>query len=1659
MPPKKSTFLLKLSKDGSSGVKFPLFVVIFLEMISNLHVISAIIRACFPSTNISSSSIVGVVKEVLLGSSVFDLWDVPTFESLPKLLWIMLMVYLLIHLMFLLTVCLLIKFSARHAQSAIVKIFAIISLVHSKVLFYPIHTFYLQIIGARVNKLTINSLLEKPAVVAMTILFAVLNFLFVFLKEMLFFRITKGGNSISMKNNTQPKLLLVLKLVLPLIFHLSKQTESVAISIAVISIVLGTLLIYVLYTKLPFYNVTLLKVSYGFASAILSVAIIGLVASIVSVQSQVTDVLLVIWTTFTLKTSFVHLDLLFTRILKGEISNAERAIHFPILLKRYTSKYAGLILVRKAFPEESVYFYNSFDPRLDDAEHQKNGVKQREVKQGFYAKVVDILLARSHGRFQRSEVFLLYMARLFMKKLDNASEALNLIEKVKSMNGSLSVRSSAETFLYSLQEAYFKKFSYSEDDLELAKYFDYREEFNLLKQQMQAEIAEHLEFWNRLAQDRVDVKSVIDFSNNIDAIYLRIRSRWRRKAGQFTKIYPSSLLMYGLYLDAVRGLPSESMPMIQKFYNFNKSHGYRNKMGILDDTSALVVASIEKGKQGLILDASSTIESLFNYPKERLVGGKINLLMPPFIAKSHDWFMQAYTQSSVTKVMNREISTFGKTGDNALIELDINLKLYPFLEKGVNMMAHIQQKNFTDMIFIVSPNGSVVEYSNKLDEAGAEKGLNFKTNNAMANILESCSDFSKINAAFNTIYGGPSEMKTKMYEDTDMSFLKETEAIQITKENQHTQMDTYADHSGINLRTRPNEDLPLIQVKNPSDKNLHSEYLAPMKSKMTNPRGLTSNLEIQMDEEEAKQIIKKFEEGGQLRFNKPALNVNLNKELIVMDVKIRPYVLLEEVYKIVKVSHMDLEEEGSAQKDFGQAETLLPFATDTAGMKLDQYSWHNSSATSKTLGLSNEDIPDEREDEKPRIGSGEGKMIFKQLILPIEDSQNQNTTTKKLEDDFNPDLGGKRKDQDHLDLRQSIGRGASSTKSYSHMDLKLIKTLNDFFGEEKIRFITKVSIYSVYLIMIGVLVLALVNYFFTQKSLTEINGGVTIVDTASRRLTSALRAWQWVLLIYSRMVGLRPASALASQIQTSLNTESLKMQTRNTELKENLDSYGSDEILDEIFSVKIKLYDPTTLDLLTDGPLDSFTANNLISLKNQIIGSWTGTDAQLLTRSEPLTSINNTANDFLVSSESQISQIQEGLQTIITKNKTLLRTILIIENLALITLCVSLFAVARVVTKTYTRTFQALVRLTNESIEERIYRIKKFQTSLEDNIEAKSFIKNLNIYLNFFEDNANKKVVNSSAANTKGKVKDKEKTMRFYTKSYSIRAMVLYIAKYISVSYLVILVISGLFEVLYFESINSFDTLKSVNEQLSITNKLSYQSCLVLSSFYFNALFADQPNLLIRNESPAEQVDANLAEFGNVNQLLLNALFNDESSSRSAVIQDFLQSNLCIYLSDDIRDNCTIATQGNTLGLLGFNLKYYTISSNYINLYKENSTTANTQILISNYFDTVTSDITVLDAAYVFLTNYILSGFHDEVDNLESLNLYLSLMAMIFILIATAMIQRITLRKLIDLDNSQKKVFRTLTYYVFSQNKSVGFLLKKEFGDEVEGINRILFGN
>ncbi len=162
----------------------------------------------------------------------------------------------------------------------------------------------------------------------------------------------------------------------------------------------------------------------------------------------------------------------------------------------------------------------------------------------------------------------------------------------------------------------------------------------------------------------------------------------------------------------------------------------------------MILASVEKEKSGVIIDASSTIETVFKTPKEMMVGFKINMLMPSFIARNHDFFMQRYHQQTIVSPLKKTISTFAKTFDDFIIDIDLSLSLYPYLEKGVNMMAFIRQTNFEGRTIILSPNGLVLGVSSKFQKDCEALGLDFRG----INLADNNSDFGKINRAFNHVY-------------------------------------------------------------------------------------------------------------------------------------------------------------------------------------------------------------------------------------------------------------------------------------------------------------------------------------------------------------------------------------------------------------------------------------------------------------------------------------------------------------------------------------------------------------------------------------------------------------------------------------------------------------------------------------------------------------------------------------------------------------------------------------------------------------------------------------------------------------------------------------------------------------------------------------------
>ncbi len=225
---------------------------------------------------------------------------------------------------------------------------SLLSLVHSRVLFYPFHFFYLQIINNKSDDETeINEFVTSKIVIAFTAIMMIINFSFALAKELFFFQVIKSKNAYCAKNNSHSSLLFFYKALLPILMVFISDGQGKSILIAVISIALSLVALSNIYIRLPFYKISLLKCSYTLLSLNLTISILGS-------DIKRTEILLIICSALVIKIFNLHLNSKFDKIMAGNFSNAEQAIHYPLLLKQFTS--TGLNLKQRVFASSAVYY-------------------------------------------------------------------------------------------------------------------------------------------------------------------------------------------------------------------------------------------------------------------------------------------------------------------------------------------------------------------------------------------------------------------------------------------------------------------------------------------------------------------------------------------------------------------------------------------------------------------------------------------------------------------------------------------------------------------------------------------------------------------------------------------------------------------------------------------------------------------------------------------------------------------------------------------------------------------------------------------------------------------------------------------------------------------------------------------------------------------------------------------------------------------------------------------------------------------------------------------------------------------------------------------------------------------------------------------------------
>ena len=247
------------------------------------------------------------------------------------------------------------------------------------------------------------------------------------------------------------------------------------------------------------------------------------------------------------------------------------------------------------------------------------------------------------------------------------------------------------------------------DELDATMYFKYEDISQTLVDEINNDINLSLEFWKIFRRSQLDYRKKIDFNkifhltDKIRITKEKIESLWKK----LLEIYNGVNELFDLYFDYVEQINDDDLKkrdlegLKRKSENFSEHIGQNFYTILFNRETGIIIANADKGKEGLIEKTNLEIETIFKYKPEELKGMNLTSLMPKIFSKIHRSFIEKYYQIGERKIIDlKEIKTYGKNKDNAIIVIRLAVKLFPILNDNVYFVGLISKENIDDVIFL-----------------------------------------------------------------------------------------------------------------------------------------------------------------------------------------------------------------------------------------------------------------------------------------------------------------------------------------------------------------------------------------------------------------------------------------------------------------------------------------------------------------------------------------------------------------------------------------------------------------------------------------------------------------------------------------------------------------------------------------------------------------------------------------------------------------------------------------------------------------------------------------------------------------------------------------------------------------------------------------------
>ena len=1530
----------------------------------------------------------------------------------------------------------------------ITKILTFSTLFHSKVVFCLLHYFLVKVIDINTScwaKSTIYYCNVEWLI--MPILLLILNIILAFFKEIFCFQIHQINDTFGVKTNVQNLLILLQKFLPILLFYLIPGSIDTVILTNLIC--LG-LVLFVLHSRLPFYNILLLKVNIIFITIAFWTSLIGL-ARLFNTEDNLFIFMCLIMA-LAVKASLIRLDMRFRGVLSLKATaDIYEVVHLPVLVEDQMKR-MSIFPVGEKINKATLYSLGVISSKVDrifDIKAEKlklQNLTDEFRKQTFLVVIKEMLNVLK--RQPKSELLAVCIAQIYIKEFGDAFQTMSIINKLRGRKLSLAANLSLEALSRDLsfihQSNSSSQSSSSSEEEERTShlvYFTYKHKTKVLKKYVKVEIDKHLRLWRALSLNTIDAMAVVREAEKISAQSRIIAKYWRQNFEGYELLFVNAAIIYGLYLEVVQALPSGGSSLIRKAFSAfnNKWHSQREIFDIIVGNSAIVVASIEPDKLGKVVDASSSVRTLFKTSKEGLLGSNIGIIMPSVIAAKHNGFIKKYHKNS-QRGFQRTFKVYAKTLDDEYFAVEINLQLSPLTNKGLNLVAHIRKMSEFESVVIVDEEGNIVEYSKNLALT-----LNLFSKRGNAKLQNLSSDLKLANQAFNLVYKPQEILYTEKDKPDDFVIFEEELMMQppgvTTKNNPfnfHSTENPLASPTRKGLLMSSMENDPPMKSSNRFEKILLSEAGDSMTPKI-NIEDTEATPTI--TREEAEKICKQFKDGKKVNF------LPLNKRVspgetsqISCTTEIEPLIIESKLFKVLKLKGLLQSQNSQRALSFeplassilnSQSAVVLKSVAETHDPEDDAFANQFPDEIERTLSSVTENPLEKGEQDSVTKKTMTRKtMQTQQEALSFEPSE---INIVKNNSDLSENIRTNRSRKAGTKAQSVIDSQASSRVT--------AKKLNNSLKIERQSYTARITVMMVYLAVIIIITSICVNLIYTKKSITNLSGSMSLISLVNMRLAKRVILWQSLLILYTRSVQLRPVDYRIPKYQAIALAAANDVINNTLRLTEELGNFEDKAVVRRLYEKNVELWEPITHTVFNDESLDSFSAGQALSIYSTQFSNYSGSYLDLAGRRMALFPLNNTANDYFIALDKTINDLSTFFADTHDSNASLLKAITTLESLFLTLPLILILWILSVTVKLYSKLFKAICKIRDESLTWRIHQLENISSLFNEDIEDDI------LYLSDFKWRDNVK-------NIVKVITDKKSANKI--RQYQRRGLVLYGLKYTFLALIPLAIVMALVISSLNRSTQNLSDLNTIYGRLQISYKIGSNIKEVLPSWYFDIIFKNETSYLIRNKAPEDELAKNIQALGDANTLLLEYFTDSEGTIDDPVVADIFRGDVCKYVTEPYYLNCVQNTRGGEYGLLGLNPLYYQMTDLMKTWMKyTNPTVLEAQALMVQYAAIVNNLHLILYDVYDSLTTHLLDLFMEMAVEKETDTLKMFYMNLTAVLVAMLLIRVIVLTRLQRLDLGIRRILRLIPYKIIEENKVMSCYLAIAFQNELKVLKQI----